>query len=158
MYLFIFVLCMSPTPRAFGLHRNACGNFELACFERVARKKRPDLVRKLFCKATVQNDGATVCRGCGPTRRLGCQMNDRPSYRLVPSLGTYELMTIAPAQNVLIGRSAVVPVPPSGQLPTFYVRISDPTISKQHAHLDLSADGTVLSSPMCLPTAPLSMV
>jgi len=72
-------------------------------------------------------------------------MNDRPSYRLVPSLGTYELMTIAPAQNVLIGRSAVVPVPPSGQLPTFYVRISDPTISKQHAHLALSADGTVLT-------------
>ena len=72
-------------------------------------------------------------------------MHDRPSYRLVPSLGTYELMTIAPAQNVLIGRSAVVPVPPSGQLPTFYVRISDPTISKQHAHLALSADGKVLT-------------
>ena len=72
-------------------------------------------------------------------------MHDRPSYRLIPSLGTYELMTIAPAQNVLIGRSAVVPVPPSGQLPTFYVRISDPTISKQHAHLALSADGKVLT-------------
>ena len=49
---------MSPTPRAFGLHASHAatigGNFELACFEKVARTKRPDLVRKLLCKATVQ--------------------------------------------------------------------------------------------------------
>ena len=76
VYLFIFVLCMSDyvtDSASVWLACIACGNFELACFEKVARTKRPDLVRKLLCKATVQNDGATVCRGCGPTRRLGCQ-------------------------------------------------------------------------------------
>lgn len=72
-------------------------------------------------------------------------MVDRPRYRLVPSLCTYDMIIISAAQDILFGRSAVVPVPLTGQLPTFYVRISNPTISKQHAHLALSADGTVLT-------------
>lgn len=146
VYLFIFVLCMSPTPRAFGLHASHAATSNL----HASKKWRGRNAQIWFARAALQGDGPERWRNRLSRLRPHTStwlsvMNDRPSYRLVPSLGTYELMTIAPAQNVLIGRSAVVPVPPSGQLPTFYVRISDPTISKQHAHLALSADGTVLT-------------
>ena len=68
-------------------------------------------------------------------------MSDPPRYRLIPSLGGHETVILAPSEDVIIGRS----VRPVDCRSTFYARIDNAKVSKQHAHIALSVDGTVLT-------------
>jgi hypothetical protein len=67
--------------------------------------------------------------------------SEEPRCRLVPSLGGHDTIVLAPSEDVVIGRS----VRPPDCRSTFYARLDHPKISKQHAHIALSVDGTVLT-------------